>query len=238
MLANRDEFYSRPTETAKNWVDFPNIFGGRDLVGGGTWLGVNKFGKFSAVTNYRNPNAPTGSRSRGDLVADFLKSDESAEGYLNKIGKKANEFSGFNLLVGEISSQKDELFYFSNQNNELRELPAGIYGLSNHLLNTPWQKVTKGRQFLAEKIKHEFSKEAFFQLLSDETLADDNDLPDTGVGYEREKFLSAIFIKTPIYGTRSSAILTIDRSGQLNFIERTFCGGATSEVEDSFLVER
>ena len=222
LLANRDEFYNRPTEAAKDWEDFPQIFGGRDLVGKGTWLGVNKAGKFAAVTNYRDPNAPTGSRSRGNLVADFLKTDESAENYLSEIQKQAREFSGFNLLVGEINAQKSELFYYSNRTDNIEKLASGIYGLSNHLLDTPWRKVAKGKRMLAENINGNFSKDSFFQLLGDESLADDADLPDTGIGKSREKLLSAIFIKTPIYGTRCSTVLTFDKDFKLNFEERVF----------------
>jgi len=222
LLANRDEFYNRPTERAKYWKDFPQIFAGRDLVGKGTWLGVNSQGKFAAVTNYRQPFAPKGLHSRGNLTANFLKSDESAEDYLKEIQKQKDDFSGFNLLVGEINNQKNELFYFSNRGGEIKKLESGIYGLSNHLLDTPWRKVEKGKQFLRENLIGKFSKDACFQLLGDETLADDEDLPDTGIGYEREKLLSAIFIKTPIYGTRCSTVLTFDKDFNFDFEEINF----------------
>ena len=222
LLANRDEFYNRPTEAAKNWRDFPQILAGRDLVGNGTWLGINNAGKFAAVTNYRDPNAPKGNVSRGNLVADFLKSDESAENYLKEIQKKASEFSGFNLIVGEINAQKNELFYYSNRADKIKNLPRGIYGLSNHLLDTAWRKVEKGKQFLTENINKNLSKDSFFELLSDESLADDTDLPDTGIGKSREKLLSAIFIKTPIYGTRCSTVLTFDNDFKFDFEERVF----------------
>jgi uncharacterized protein with NRDE domain len=223
LLANRDEFYVRPTEKAQNWKDFPEIFAGRDLVGGGTWLGVTRKGRFAAVTNYRDPSAPAGTISRGNLVADFLKTDESTEIYLKNIQTRSNDFSGFNLLVGEINSEKNELFYFSNRSGEIKKLPAGIYGLSNRLLDTPWRKIEKGKFDLESLIEqNEFSNKKFFALLADESLADDEDLPDTGIGYEREKLLSAIFIKTPIYGTRCSTVLKIGRDFKFDFEERVF----------------
>lgn len=222
MLANRDEFYDRPAEEARNWTDFPQIYAGRDLVGGGTWLGVNESGKFAAVTNYRDPYAPKGSRSRGNLVADFLKTDESAARYLDEIAKQAGEFSGFNLLVGEINSRRNEIFCYSNRTDGVNKLAPGIYGLSNHLLDTPWPKVRKGRSFLKENIGRGISAEAFFQFLMDDTLADDTDLPDTGIGYEREKALSSVFIKTPDYGTRCSTVLTFDKDLKFELVERTF----------------
>lgn len=222
LLANRDEFYDRPTEAAKNWDDFPDILAGRDLIGGGTWLGINASGKFAAVTNYRDPNAPAGSRSRGDLTAEFLKTDEPAEDYLSKIHPNASEFSGFNLLLGEINSLKSELFYYSNRIGKIQKLDSGIYGLSNYLLDTPWQKVEKGKRFLTENIAKDFSKEDCFAVLADETLAADADLPDTGIGYEREKLLSAVFIKTVGYGTRCSTILTVDSDFNFDFDEWIF----------------
>jgi uncharacterized protein with NRDE domain len=223
LLANRDEFYNRPTEAARVWEDSPDILAGRDLVGGGTWLGVTKKGRFAAVTNYRDPLAPAGKLSRGNLVADFLKSDESSEDYLQNIQSAAREYSGFNLLVGEINARKNEIFYFSNRGAEIKKLNAGLYGLSNHLLDTPWRKVENGKSGLAKIIgQTDFRKELFFELLSDEALADDADLPDTGIGYEKEKLLSAIFIKTPVYGTRCSTVLTFDQDFRHDFEERVF----------------
>ena len=223
LLANRDEFYNRPTKAAHVWEDFPDILAGKDLVGGGTWLGVTKQGRFAAVTNYRDPLAPIGKLSRGNLVADFLKSDEQAEDYLQSVQSKAREYSGFNLLVGEVNARKNEIFYFSNRNEDIKKLGAGLYGLSNHLLDSPWRKVENGKAVLAEIITGEdFKKESFFELLKDESLADDADLPDTGIGYEKEKLLSAIFIKTPVYGTRCSTVLTFDKDFQSDFEERVF----------------
>lgn len=223
LLANRDEFYNRPTEAAQYWKDFPHILAGRDLIAGGTWLGITKQGKFAAVTNYREPFAAKGSRSRGELVSNFLKSGESAEIYLKNIQNKAQEYSGFNLLAGEISAQKSEIFYFSNRDAKIKKLESGLYGLSNHLLNTPWRKIENGKAALGELLKNKtIAKESFFELLFDETLADDADLPDTGIGYSKEKTLSAIFIKTLDYGTRCSTVLSFSSDFQSNFEERVF----------------
>lgn len=223
LLANRDEFYERPTAKADYWEDFPNILAGRDLVGKGTWLGVTKSGRFSAVTNYRKPNQKRGAISRGNLVADFLKTETPAEIYLESVKANADIYTGFNLLVGEINSDKSELFYYSNFQNDFKKLDKGLYGLSNHLLDTPWKKVEKGKTRLKELLKpNELEKDKLFELLRDKSLANDEDLPNTGIGYEREKVLSSIFIETPIYGTRCSTILAIDENSALDFEERTF----------------
>lgn len=222
LLANRDEFYNRPTAKAQYWEDFPDILGGRDLVSGGTWLGVNKNGRFAAVTNFRDLNGIIGEDSRGDLTADFLKSSETAEKYVQKVKNQSKKYSGFNLIVGEINQNRNEIFYYSNRSNEILQLQTGIYGLSNSLLDTPWVKVQKGKVFLAENLNKNLSNEDYFRFLADETLANDEDLPNTGVGFEREKILSAVFIKSPNYGTRCSTILTFNRSLEIELEEKIY----------------
>lgn len=235
LAANRDEFYERPTATAQFWQDAPEILGGRDLIHGGTWLGVTKTGRFSAVTNYRDSSAPTGNSSRGKLVGDFLRATETPEKYLQKIQRNAQNYSGFNLLVGEIDG---EIGYFSNRGDGVKILESGIYGLSNHLLDTPWQKVLRGKTALAKLIEKEnFVVEAVFEILSNTTKATDADLPDTGIGLERERLLSSIFIETPVYGTRCSTVLLVDASGKVSFSERTYKQARIDWEEKNFEFE-
>jgi uncharacterized protein with NRDE domain len=224
LAANRDEFYSRPTAPAQFWDDHPDIYAGRDLVAGGTWLGITLSGRVSAVTNYREPGASKGHRSRGELVAEFLKGDECAEDYLAGVDHRRSEYSGFNLLVGEFSRSRCDLFYLSNRSDAgLRKLEPGIYGLSNHLLDTPWPKVRSGLERFGSLVKGpDFDSDQLFELLVDESLAEDDDLPDTGIGYEKEKALSSIFIRTPIYGTRSSTVVTLDDDFEGKLVERVF----------------
>jgi uncharacterized protein with NRDE domain len=223
LAANRDEFYNRPSAAAGYWEDHPDIFGGRDLVGGGTWLGVTRSGRFAAVTNYRDTKAAPGAISRGHLTADFLKGSGPAEEYLEGVKKRAGDFSGFNLIIGEIDGAGREMFHYSNRGGEIAALKPGIYGLSNHLLNTPWPKVRTGMGRFSNLVKGpEIDREKIFGLLGDQALAPDADLPDTGVGLEIERALSAIFIKTPVYGTRCSTLLTFDRNFQFNLEEKVF----------------
>lgn len=223
LLANRDEFYSRPTEPAHYWLDHPEVLAGRDLVSGGTWLGVTKGGRFACVTNYRDPAEAKRTSSRGDLVAAFLKSNISANEYLRSVSAVRGEFAGFNLLLGEINSESNELYYYSNRQDEITNLAPGTYGLSNHLLDTRWPKIEVGKRELSDCLKREvISNDLFFEILADETLADDNILPDTGVGYDREKSMSAIFIKTLDYGTRCSTVLRFDAALNFDLDERVF----------------
>jgi uncharacterized protein with NRDE domain len=222
ITANRDEFYKRSTATMDQWADHPNIMAGRDLEGMGTWMGITHSGRLAAVTNYRDPhNQKTGAPSRGHLVTDFLISDIPPESYLETIKVKGHRFNGFNLLVGD----PDSLWYYSNKGGAPLHLEAGIYGVSNHLLNTPWPKVEQGRIALAdllEKPTDIIDHEALFRILEKQAAAPDHLLPQTGVGYEWEKILSATFITSPTYGTRSSTLLLINIQKEATIIERTW----------------
>lgn len=219
VLANRDEFYDRLTAPARRWSDHPQVTAGRDLLGGGTWLGIADGGRFAAVTNYRDPSRPAGSVSRGRLVADFLIGNAAPKIYLDEIASESATYSGFNLVVGS----NEGLYYYSNAADEApRKLDPGVYGLSNHLLNTPWPKVSNGLAAFGRLIANDdFSTTAAFGLLADETLAADDALPDTGIGIEKERVLSPIFIRTPIYGTRSSTVV-VSNHGELELDERVF----------------
>ena len=223
LLANRDEFYDRPTAPAAYWEDFPDILAGRDLVAGGTWLGVTRGGRFAAVTNYREPLAPKGKLSRGELVADFLKCGRSAMKYAESVRSRGGHHSGFNLIVGEPSKKGFDVYYVSNRNKGVAALDPGLYGLSNHLLDTPWPKVRTGKERLARLLglSKIVPKDAF-DLLSDQTEAPDKDLPDTGIGYEMERALSPIFIRTPVYGTRSSTFLSISTELRIDLEEKVY----------------
>lgn len=219
LAANRDEFLSRPTAAAARWEVHPDLVAGKDLVAGGTWMGITDSLRFSAITNYRDPalekkEAP----SRGHLVLDYLTGQVSPAEYLQKLQPKAAAYNGFNLLAGGHES----LWYFSNRENAVREVEPGIYGLSNHLLDTPWPKVEKGKRYLAQAIEENaLSVQHLTKILADNTQAPDHQLPKTGVPLEWERLLSSMFIDAPNYGTRASSVLLIDKSGKVTFYERT-----------------
>jgi len=228
LAANRDEFYDRPTAPLCFWPEAPNILAGRDLKSGGTWLGVTKTGRICAITNFRDPavqmpDAP----SRGFLVADYLKGSESPLAYLQKIKPDGQRYNGFNLLAGDESG----IFWFSNRSGEISRLSPGIHGLSNHLLDTPWPKVAKGEKCLKKILSaNEIGRESIFGLLSDRDMPADRDLPDTGVGIDWERILSPLFIKSDIYGTRSSSIVLIGKE-KITFTERTYFKNETGSME-------
>lgn len=223
MAANRDEFYGRPTAPAHFWEDHPKVLAGRDLEKMGTWMGVTKGGRFAAITNYRDPSEEMpDARSRGTLVSDYLTSNELPGEYLAKVKAEKDKYNGFNLILGDRSS----IYYFSNQADTIQELSPGIYGLSNAALDTPWPKVTKSKKRLSECMSQEsVSSDCLFDLLADDKRADDQILPETGVGTELERILSSVFIQTEGYGTRASTALMIDRDNHVFFKERSFSSG-------------
>lgn len=219
VAANRDEFHERPSAAAEPWQEAPHVLAGRDLRGGGTWLGVSTRGRFAAVTNYRDPaSLKTGAPSRGGLVSAFLLGAEPPGAYLDRLAPSADRFNGFSLLVGD----GDSLHYYSNRGRR-EELKPGLYGLSNRLLDTDWQKVAEGKQaFAAALSAGDPDVEDIFRVLADRRPADDDRLPDTGVGTEWERLLSSRFIMSPVYGTRSSTAVLMGRSGRVRFVERSF----------------
>ena len=227
LAANRDEFFARPTEPANYWADAPHVLAGRDLEKGGTWMGVTRDGRWAAVTNYRDGTRPeTGSRSRGELVARYLLEGSSAASYAAAMADAGAEYHGFNLLVGDAKG----VYYVSNRGVHLRTLEPGIYGLSNHLLDTPWPKVERGKRELEALLKanSEDPAEPLLALLADRRTAADEALPHTGVGRDWEKMLSPAFIRAPGYGTRASSVLLIEPGGEANFRERSF--GVNAEL--------
>lgn len=224
LVANRDEFYERPTAPAAFWEDASGVLAGRDLKSGGTWLGVSRSGGLAALTNFREPgNEDAWRPSRGVLVANFLRGDKPPEAYLAHMQRKADLFNGFNLIVGDAAT----LYYFSNREGVIRRLGAGVYGISNHLLDTPWPKVTAGKAHLRRLLADgaPIDPETLLDLVADPATAPDEALPDTGVGLEWERVLSAMFIQSPIYGTRTTTALLFDYDGQVTFVERTYDHG-------------
>jgi uncharacterized protein with NRDE domain len=230
VAANRDEYFGRPAAPAGFWDDHPNVLAGRDLEAGGTWLGITLNGRFAALTNYRNPaDKKIGAPSRGALVADFLTGRTSSQEYMRLVEKRAADYNGFSLLVGDVAS----MFFFSNRGERAARVPPGVHGLSNHLLDTPWPKVEKAKTRFAALLDGPFDSEAVFGLLSDTERASGAELPSTGVSLELEERLSAIrILAAGGYGTRCSTALCFSEDGRIEFHERSYGeeGGVSGAV--------
>ncbi len=220
VAANRDEFYQRKTLPAQFWAQEQSILGVRDIEAGGTWMGVTNQGRIAMVTNYRDPkglkdNAP----SRGHLVSDYLTGNMRPVQYMKDVEQKGKHYNGFNLIAGN----PDELYYYSNYQESVVPIHPGVHGLSNHLLNTPWPKVRNGRERFTEMIQEkQINPDDLLDMLYNDTIAADSELPDTGVGMERERALSSMFIKTPGYGSRCSTVVMVSRRNEVSFTERTY----------------
>ncbi len=216
VAANRDEFLARPTALAARWPDEPQIIGGRDLEAGGTWLGLSDGGRFAAVTNVREPGMAKGEHSRGDLTVGFLRSTASAIEFAGQIDGR--RYSGFNLLLGD----GENLVYCSNRDGEPRLLAPGVYGLSNHLLDTPWPKLLKARQRFSEALPGLPDASPLFDLLADRSIEPDERLPNTGVSLDWERRLSAVFVASENYGTRASTVVLQQADGSARLHEQSF----------------
>ncbi len=228
LAANRDEFYARPTLPLAQWENAPQVYAGRDLEAGGTWLGVHADGRFAALTNIRNPDQPLGRRSRGELVAQYLSGSLSISEYLQEVAARAAEYGGFNLLVGN----REELHFLSAIDLAPQRLGEGVYGISNAGLDTPWPKLLKAKAALTAELDDP-QPEKLFRFLADPQTAPVTELPDTGVGLATETLLSSVFIASLTYGTRASTVLIVNADGSRRIVEHSFgpYGGRLGEVE-------
>lgn len=232
LAANRDEFHRRPAQPAGFWPEAPQLLAGRDLTQGGTWCGVTRDGRVAAVTNYRDPSmAEAGKRSRGHLVRDYLLGGEGAELSAAQVERRKPVYSEFNLMLGDAQG----LWYVGSRAMGPQRIEAGVHGISNGPFDMAWPKVRHARDGLSRLVAEDaVTPEALFELLSSRRYAPDAELPDTGVGLQLERFLSATFICSENYGTRASTVILITRAGELRFVERRFdatgeCTGVTDE---------
>jgi uncharacterized protein with NRDE domain len=261
VAANRDEFYERPSIPLNWWPDSPNILAGKDaadVIGSsGTWMGLSTAGKFSALTNIRAPSEKNSVlRTRGELTTHFLQSDLSPQEYIQEKSRKFQQYNGFNLLIGDFSQAgTSSLQWLSNrvlvdgqiknmQRLTSKSLPAGVYGLSNAMLDTPWPKVTHRVSAFAQTLAMDSGKldkvGRYLDILNHEEIALDDQLPATGVSLDWERTLSAAFIKTENYGTRASSVLRIRNDGHFQFTEKIFnqYGVAGEVTEEGKLISQ
>jgi uncharacterized protein with NRDE domain len=231
VAANRDEFHARPTAVSDFWIDYPQLLAGRDLKQGGTWMGVTLSGRFAAVTNYRDPSRTSAApRSRGELPLEYLTGSQDPQIYLGDVATRAGDYAGFSLLVGD----RHNLWYFTNSDDtDPQCLPAGIYGLSNASLDTPWPKVERGKARLRAMLEAgPVSHDALAAVVSDRRLAEQQTLNAQSLNSTMEPILSAQFIVTDAYGTRASTTVWIDTHDRASWREQSFnARGALHDVQ-------
>ncbi len=232
IAANRDEYHARPAQPAHWWQDGSQILAGRDLSAGGTWLGTTRAGRFAALTNFRGAPRREDAPSRGLLLAAILRSPDPVSKTLDHLGKVGPKYNAFNVIF----SDGERLAVYESTRGLGRELPPGIYGLSNHLLDTPWPKVQNAKSSLSSALESLPDSSAALALLRDDRPAPDELLPRTGLTPEWERLMSSAFIRSDEYGTRCSTIVSIDAGGDTRFEEWTWnpAGLEQSMVSYSF----
>ena len=227
FAGNRDEAYARPTQPARYWDAYPNILGGRDLKAGGTWMGVTRSGRWSVITNVRDPSRQRpGAPSRGHLVTNYLQSADAPEAFACALAEETGRYNAFNLLVGSPS----DCWYVSTEQESAEPVSPGIHGMSNAELDTSWPKTDRAKREMRQRTQpratsngqSKIKPEILLDMLDNREPYPPPTLPDTGVGLELEKLLSPMFITSGEYGTRASTVLLIRRDGHVTFAERTF----------------
>lgn len=237
---NRDEFFERATKPLAYWGPDNSILGGQDMHRDevserGTWLGVSSNGRLALLTNYRThaSEIQADAKTRGLIVSDFLSGQDTPEHYCTSLLQEGNLYNGFSTIVADLT-KGSEVVYCSNRDihGGIHVLGPGNYGLSNQLLNSPWLKVQRGRAGLEHTLKQPSLSapqltEALMDVLADDTcLYPDPNIPDTGFSPDTLKYTSSIFVQ-PVtfyghqYGTRTSSVVLVDRSGKVTFTERT-----------------
>lgn len=227
VAANRDEAYARPALPAAPWTDHADVYGGRDLEAGGTWMALTRTGRFAALTNFRQGiGRDPGRRSRGEIVSGYLTGTVAAPDYLGPLRAHDDAYNGYSVLAGDLES----LYFHSNRGNGVTAVAPGVHGLSNHLLDEPWPKVTAGMAVLASALAldRDAMLERLFAQLADRRQAPDPHLPSTGIDPQRERELSATFIAAERYGTRASTVIVVDAQGEAYLEERSFGPGGVA----------
>jgi uncharacterized protein with NRDE domain len=248
LASNRDEFFARASQPLQWWQPEGSaspVLSGKDLTGGGTWLGLNAAGRLALVTNVREPGRNlVASPSRGELVLQCL-----ANAQLDLTDVAQVPRNGFNLLHVDLqracvlpTGQPVGVWVSNRPTVQQAAIHAGAFGLSNAALDTPWPKVSLLKQRLAQALEQHHELDALlaklFAALADEQPAADAALPNTGVSHERERQLSSAFIRidgadSGTYGTRCSTLVVVQaRAGRhtVHVVERTHAESAQGGV--------
>lgn len=219
LLANRDEFFERPSAALAPWSQSPALLAGRDLRAGGTWLGFNRNNRrLAVITNVRELDAPSppSPRSRGALIPEFLLGEAGPRDFARGLAAQGeSRYEGFNLLLFE----GDEGWWVSNRGGAL-PLEPGVHGLSNAALNTPWPKLERVRNGLSQGLQAGYPIEQLEDIFRRREREADADLPSTGVSLAWERKLSAVCIDgDPLYGTRALTSVRLWRDGEASLRE-------------------
>lgn len=224
FAANRDEHYSRPTLDAEWWRDHPQILGGRDILKGGTWLGISRDGRLGAVTNLPSSSEVSNKNSRGNLVKNYLVQQRTIDQYKTRLSNDKSNYAPYNFIAFD----GVKMLYSSNS-NATKLLPYGIYSISNAPLGTSWPKVQFAETIVRSVSNSTIPENGLFELLAN---SEDQKALDNLKKYDERQ--SRIFINNNDFGTRSSTVITISREGNVQFIERNYSPDAKLINENQY----
>lgn len=230
ILHNRDEFYARES-TSAYWHQ-NSYLAGDDKLSGGNWLGINRYGNFAFLTNYRDPKLFDPKKSsRGEIIVKYFQSPNEEKFFSDLNPAKYNHF---NLITGN----SEKVSCYSSFSNETHKLHEGIFAISNANLETPWPKVLLIKDLFQKNFQETFAKkklvEIFFHILKDETKPPEEMLPNTHIPIEMERIVSSIFVKSDTYGTRCSNVILEHSKGDISFYEKTYLANEEIIIEEKF----
>ncbi|XP_075983715.1 transport and golgi organization 2 [Anticarsia gemmatalis] len=231
LISNRDEFYDRRTQQMEQWSEDTIIVGGKDLevADGGTWLGITptykKLGGLLNLPGVKKDNA----KSRGKIVADYVRNNEPIEKYVEGIKNYTKECNEFIFVSIEFGKSSPIIHSYSNGNDQLKLHDEAVVGFGNNLPDEPLTKVEAGRVQM-EEVCRKFNKETMEKELIENLIAllksDERHLPDHQLETRNPKAykeLSSIYVCIPLgrYGTRTHTIVLLTKKGRLYVCEYT-----------------
>jgi len=226
LAANRDEYYERPTKNM-HWWEPEEILAGKDLQAGGTWLAVSNDGRFAVLTNFKElANGKESLKSRGELISNYITSKGvSSKEYLENF--KERNYAGFNLLLGD----KEGIHYISNRNEGVEKLESGIHALGNLLLNTQTKKSIKIKNQFKELLQTNPNEDVLLEFMRGDS-GDLSNLDMDGFKETEHEEIPYRFIKSNVYGTRCTTLLTIDLNGKYKITEQNYSkkGNKTEKI--------
>ncbi len=226
LAANRDEYYERPTKNM-HWWGPEEILAGKDLQAGGTWLAVSNDGRFAVLTNFKElANGEESLKSRGELISNYITSKGvSSKEYLENI--KERNYAGFNLLLGD----KEGIHYISNRSEGIEKLESGIHSLGNLLLNTKTKKSIKIKNQFKELLQTNPNEDVLLEFMRGDS-GDLSNLDMAGFKETEHEEIPYRFIKSNVYGTRCTTLLTIDPNGKYKITEQNYSkkGNKTEKI--------
>lgn len=201
VAANRDEDLRRPAEPPSVWDNGGvRILAPRDVQAGGTWLGVNAFGVFAALTNRYTPSPNPQARSRGQLVLDALREPSAANASEAASRHGAEVHNPFHLVVADTTSA--HLVWNDGRKISRHRLQPGMHIVTERSLGA----APSGRLELLPKLVRPLVGGALPQLNTWRRILAHRDNPP----------LEGVNVLEPSrnYGTRSSTVVQLSDDPQ------------------------